>query len=240
MSGISRHARCNSPAFRCPPRLRSFDYTGKHTYFVTCGVIDRRRAFTDEASVDCVRSWILRTCGEKSFEEIASVYMPDHAHLLLRGTTSTSEFIPFMKLMRQRTAMHYRRLKGEMLWQDGYFDRVLRADDDLTAIVDYMRDNPVRAALPGRRRRTIRTAAQATARRGTKVPRSAVAHRASRAFRATGPTRGPRIRLRRTQTIGVSPAPAEGRSGRSSRMMSIGGTSLNRGTRYCAIVPLTI
>ena len=34
-----------------------------------------------------------------------------------------------------------------------------------------------------------------------------------------------------TQTIGVSPAPADGRSGRSSRTISIGGTSLKRGTR---------
>src|SRR5450759_442680 len=31
--------------------------------------------------------------------------------------------------------------------------------------------------------------------------------------------------------IGVSPAPAEGRSGRSSTVTSIGGTSANRGTR---------
>jgi REP element-mobilizing transposase RayT len=102
---------------RRPPRLRSFDYTGKHSYFVTCGVFERRRVFVDEATVK------------------------------LRGTDGTAEFIPFMKLMRQRAAMHYRRLKNEFLWQDGYFDRVLCGDDDLYAIVDYMRDNPVRAKL---------------------------------------------------------------------------------------------
>ena len=43
-----------------------------------------------------------------------------------------------------------------------------------------------------------------------------------------------------THTIGVSPAPADGRSFRSSSTMSIGGMSLNRGTRYCSSVPFTI
>jgi len=36
-----------------------------------------------------------------------------------------------------------------------------------------------------------------------------------------------------TAMIGVSPAPAEGRSLRSSSTMSIGGTSPKRGRRYC-------
>ena len=40
--------------------------------------------------------------------------------------------------------------------------------------------------------------------------------------------------------IGHSPAPAEGRSLRSSKTVSISGRSLNRGTRYCDILPFRI
>ena len=43
--------------------------------------------------------------------------------------------------------MFYRRFTGESLWQDGYFDRVLRRDDDSTVVVRYMLENPVRAGL---------------------------------------------------------------------------------------------
>ena len=103
----------------------------------------------ETASVDCVRTQILRTCSDRGFEELAAVFMPDHLHLLLKGTNASSAFLPFMKLMRQRTAMFYRRLTGESLWQDGYFDRVLRRDDDSTAVVRYMLENPVRAGLAG-------------------------------------------------------------------------------------------
>ena len=135
---------------RRPPRLRGFNYVGQHGYFVTCCTASRQQAFVDEASVDCVRTQMLRTCSDKDFEEIASVFMPDHLHVLLRGTSTSSAFLPFMKLMRQRTAMFYRRLTGESLWQQGYFDRVLRPDDDLTRITRYMMENPVRAGLIGK------------------------------------------------------------------------------------------
>ncbi len=40
--------------------------------------------------------------------------------------------------------------------------------------------------------------------------------------------------------MGVSPAPADGRSLRSSMTTSIGGTSVNRGTRYWRIVPFSM
>jgi REP-associated tyrosine transposase len=83
----------------------------------------------------------------EGFAETAAIFMPDHLHLLLEGESAASAFLPFMKLMRQRTAIFYRRLTGDRLWQDGYFDRVLRLDDDIQAIVEYMMTNPVRAGL---------------------------------------------------------------------------------------------
>ncbi len=43
-----------------------------------------------------------------------------------------------------------------------------------------------------------------------------------------------------TAIIGVSPAPADGRSGRSSRTTSIGGTSPILGTRYLENAALVI
>jgi putative transposase len=111
---------------------------------------ERRNAFVDEESVDIVHSQILRTCAEKDFAELAALFMPDHVHLILAGEHEGSAFLPFMKLMRQRTAMSYRKLKNQLLWQDGYFERVLRPDDSLSRIVEYMLENPVRAGLVAR------------------------------------------------------------------------------------------
>lgn len=33
------------------------------------------------------------------------------------------------------------------LWQDGYYERVLRRDEDSPAVIDYILNNPVRAGL---------------------------------------------------------------------------------------------
>jgi len=132
---------------RRPRRLPDFSYCGKHRYFVTCCVAGRRSAFTAADAVDAIRQQVLRTCLERSFEEIASVYMPDHLHALFRGTEEDAAFRPFMTLLRQRTALTYRTLTGERLWQEGYYDRVLRTNDDTCAWVEYIVQNPVRANL---------------------------------------------------------------------------------------------
>lgn len=132
---------------RRPRRLPDFDYVGRHRYFVTCCVAERRIAFTSPDRVDCVRAQILRTCRERAFAEIASVYMPDHVHLLGRGMSDDAAFLPFMTLLRQRTAIAYKELASEMLWQEGYFDRVLRLSDDTCVWVEYILQNPVRARL---------------------------------------------------------------------------------------------
>ena len=73
--------------------------------------------------------------------------MPDHLHLLLIGTRSDAAFIPFMTLLRQRTAVAFRRKFGECLWQDGYYEWVLRSQDPSERAIEYILNNPVRAGL---------------------------------------------------------------------------------------------
>jgi putative transposase len=78
--------------------------------------------------------------------------MPDHLHALFDGRTDASAFIPFMTLLRQRTAIAYRRLTGRRLWQDGYYEHVLRDDEDTRAVAAYIICNPLRRALVERPR----------------------------------------------------------------------------------------
>jgi putative transposase len=137
------------PNARRPSRLRSFDYIGEHEYFVTCCVYDRRSIFVNSGVVDCVRREMLWTCEERAFWSRVSVFMPDHVHFLVRGEVPDAAFLPFMKTLRQRTAVAYRRLKGERLWQSGYYERVLRPSDNWADIASYIQDNPVRAGLIG-------------------------------------------------------------------------------------------
>jgi putative transposase len=71
--------------------------------------------------------------------------MPDHLHLLVQGIDDQSTLLPFIKLVRQRASHASRRPRAGILWQDGYFERTLRRDEDLTSVAAYIAHNPVRA-----------------------------------------------------------------------------------------------
>ncbi len=90
---------------------------------------------------------ILRTCEERQFALFAYVFMPDHLHMLLEGSSDTAAFRSTMTLLRQRTAIVFKRETGKRLWQDGYYERVLRRDDALLSVAAYIVQNPVRAGL---------------------------------------------------------------------------------------------
>ena len=73
--------------------------------------------------------------------------MPDHVHLVLEGLSDSSDLRRFVRDWKQRTAFEYRKTTGRDLWQRGYFDHVLRADEDTDIVARYVLTNPVRAGL---------------------------------------------------------------------------------------------
>jgi hypothetical protein len=50
-------------------------------------------------------------------------------------------------IFKQKTSYEWKRRHGVELWQRGYIDRILRADEDTLTVARYILDNPVRAGL---------------------------------------------------------------------------------------------
>jgi REP element-mobilizing transposase RayT len=73
--------------------------------------------------------------------------MPDHAHLLLLGERLTSDLLRFVHRWKQKVGFLVRRACGRALWQDGFYDHVLRDEEDSFRIAAYIVANPVRAGL---------------------------------------------------------------------------------------------
>jgi REP element-mobilizing transposase RayT len=73
--------------------------------------------------------------------------MPDHAHLLVEGLTASSDLRRFVKMPKQRSGGAHSRKYHQPLWQEGYFERVLRDPDDAAQVARYIVMNPVRAGL---------------------------------------------------------------------------------------------
>ena len=73
--------------------------------------------------------------------------MPDHAHLLVEGLDETSDLRRFAKLAKQRSSALHKKKTGHRLWQEGYFERVLRDDDSGPEYARYIVNNPMRKGL---------------------------------------------------------------------------------------------
>jgi putative transposase len=73
--------------------------------------------------------------------------MPDHSHILVEALDDLSDLRKFCKLGKQRPGQIHARRVGGPLWQEGYYDRVLRKDEDLRTVARYLLNNPLRAGL---------------------------------------------------------------------------------------------
>jgi putative transposase len=73
--------------------------------------------------------------------------MPDHAHLRVHGHSDRSDLHRFVKRAKQSSGQVYARTVKEPLWQDSYYDHVVRPEENLAGIACYIIQNPVRAGL---------------------------------------------------------------------------------------------
>ena len=89
----------------------------------------------------------IRQCCEMfGFAISAYCFMPDHLHLVLTAADECADFQRFMANWKQRSGCHFKKLTGERLWQESYFDHVLRDEETWTAM-KYVFENPVRRGL---------------------------------------------------------------------------------------------
>ena len=142
-------------------RLRGYDYRQPGTYFVTICTNARYRFFDEP---------YLRRIAERHWESLperfdgialdAWIVMPDHMHALLTIARNPAEeaepstahllarslgaFILTYKSLVTRNAHKLNIFGGHSLWQRGYWERVIRDDQELNVVRQYIRDNPKR------------------------------------------------------------------------------------------------
>jgi len=84
-------------------------------------------------------------------ESLAFVVMPDHLHWLL-CLTGSARLDAVMQAVKGFSAhrINAQLQRSGAVWQSGYFDRALRAEDDVKDIARYIVANPLRAGLCAR------------------------------------------------------------------------------------------
>jgi hypothetical protein len=109
-----------------PIRLVTFDYRGFHRYHVRTSTWLGEPAFAATPIACLTRSQMFHSAVRAHMEIDAYCLMPDHAHVLVRGTNATSVLAAFVCDWMQKSAHAVRTRHGVRLWRPGYFDRILR------------------------------------------------------------------------------------------------------------------
>jgi putative transposase len=130
------------------PRLKDFDYSQPYAYFVTICSNEKIKIFTNERLnfeiIRCLKYEKERT-GMKVF-----VYclMPDHLHMLispLESALNISKFIGGFKSKTTRIGWEYG-IRRKM-WQGRFHDHIVRPNETLNDISEYILNNPVRKRI---------------------------------------------------------------------------------------------
>ena len=132
-----------------PRRLDSISYTSEETYFITTCTLNRRKVFVNTDFFDVCRDELLALSERFGFSTDAYVFMPDHVHWLCEAQRDGAGLEQFVALWKQRTGFAWSKRAGSRLWQKGYYERVLRPNDDALGIARYIVENPVSALLVG-------------------------------------------------------------------------------------------
>jgi REP element-mobilizing transposase RayT len=128
-------------------RLPCHDYSESRPYHITWETRDRKRFLCREGLARAVIECMEAEAAGARVDLCAYCVMPDHVHVLLvpwDGTNVTR----FIQAVKSRTARAYCMLGGEgKLWQRGFYDHIVRREESVSRIAEYILANPVRAGL---------------------------------------------------------------------------------------------
>lgn len=130
-----------------PKRLPGISYNQLAAYFVTSVTHDRVKAFDSKDFGPLVVAVLIEIAARFGFEVSAYVVMPDHVHFVVTAIDEGADFKSMVKMWKQKTGFEWSRRHGRTLWQKGYWERVLRDNDNALSLCRYIIENPVRARL---------------------------------------------------------------------------------------------
>lgn len=131
-------------------RLSEVNYRGQNAYFITFCSFRRIPYFQDEQRFHGFVGLLQEESARLYFRTHAYCLMPDHLHFLSEGICPTSNLLRFVKCLKLKSSREHAARCGQVLWQKGFYEHILRPADPLESVAWYMWMNPVRRGLVAR------------------------------------------------------------------------------------------
>ena len=132
--------------------LRRGRYSESGQYYLVTTVTHHRiPIFISLACARAVVRAIYDRDAEGQCKTLAWVLMPDHLHwLVVLQDTDLSSLVGQMKQAASSKINRLHNQQGQIVWQQGFYDRMLRQEEDIVDIARYIVANPLRAGLVSR------------------------------------------------------------------------------------------
>ena len=128
--------------------LRAGRYSNTNMiYHVTWSTNQRHLYFHDFQTAHIFAQHILHFEKSQRATSLAWVIMPDHFHWLVQlQAEPLSQLVKALK-GSSALAINKSQNKSGKFWQEGFYDRAVRYEDELKSIARYIIANPIRAGL---------------------------------------------------------------------------------------------
>lgn len=123
------------------------------TYFFTVNLLERRRGLLVE-HIDLLRDAFRAARAVRPFHLLAIMVLPDHLHCVWRlpdgDADNANRWAQIKSGFNRALPIHERRSSRRIarrergIWQRHYWEHLVRDDDDLRRVVDYVHINPVK------------------------------------------------------------------------------------------------
>jgi putative transposase len=128
-------------------RLPDELYRGMIVGAFTLCIKDRFAAFTSNDIYRTLEEILVSVLQKYQCSADVYLFMPDHCHLLLRGTGEDSDVLKTVKMFKQQSGYWFSKHQPEIRWQKDFYDHIVRRNEDVLKQVRYILNNPLRAGL---------------------------------------------------------------------------------------------
>jgi REP element-mobilizing transposase RayT len=125
-------------------RLKEFDYTSTgFVYHITIGTEGKKEFFTNPSLNQKIIKILKDAVDLYGYKILSYCLMPDHLHVLLQGGNSPRSLNNFVRGFKSFVT----KSTGSKMWQKGFYEHILRNEENVKDVGIYILNNPVRKGL---------------------------------------------------------------------------------------------
>lgn len=128
-------------------RLPADTYHGYVRTSFTAKLLNGQPHFTSADRFAEQEVHLLRALREHQCESEIYLFMPDHFHAIITGTTPESDCRAAMSKFKQYSGYSFAKHGHVTRWQKDFYDHIFREEDDLRHQMIYILNNPIRGLL---------------------------------------------------------------------------------------------